>query len=58
MARKGCKGCNPQESRPMPEPLLLTLDHTAQALSVSTRTVRRLIDSGALAPIRLLQSLC
>lgn len=37
----------------MTEPLLLTLDHAADALSISARTVRRLIDRGELTPIRI-----
>lgn len=37
----------------MSEPLLLTLDHAADALSISARTVRRLIEQGELAPVRI-----
>ncbi len=38
-------------------PLLLTLEGAAAALSVSPRTVRRLVDAGELAPIRIGRSL-
>lgn len=41
----------------MTETLLLTLEHAAQRLSISPRTVRRLIDRGELAPIRIGRSL-
>ena len=37
----------------MTAPLLLTLERAAEALSVSPRTVRRLIDAGHLAPVRI-----
>jgi len=38
-------------------PLLLTLAHAADALSVSERTVRRLLDQGHLTPVRVGRSL-
>ncbi|MBK1722799.1 hypothetical protein CKO23_11145 [Thiocystis violacea] len=41
----------------MTEPLLLTLDHAAKRLSVSPRTVRRLIDARELLPVRIGRSL-
>jgi excisionase family DNA binding protein len=41
----------PQKSRPLTR--LRTIDETAEILNVSTRTVRRLIDSGALPVHRL-----
>ena len=37
----------------MTETLLLTLEHAAQRLSISPRSVRRLIERGELAPIRI-----
>ena len=41
----------------MTAPLLLTLERAAEALSVSPRTVRRLLDAGELAPVRIGRSL-
>lgn len=35
------------------EPLALTLDAAAKALSISPRTVRRLLDAGELTPVRI-----
>lgn len=37
----------------MPEPLALTLDAAAKALSVSPRTIRRLLDAGELGRIKI-----
>jgi excisionase family DNA binding protein len=37
----------------MPEPLALTLDAAAEALSVSPRTVRRLLDAGELGRVKI-----
>lgn len=37
----------------MTTPLLLTIDAAAEALSVSTRTVRRMIEAGYLQPVRI-----
>ncbi len=41
----------------MSEPLLVTLKRAGEVLAVSPRTVRRLIDAGQLAPIRIGRSL-
>jgi excisionase family DNA binding protein len=46
-ARAGSRAAGPQGPR-QPLGKLRTIDETADILSVSTRTVRRLIDSGAL----------
>ena len=37
----------------MTAPLLLTLERAAETLAISARTVRRLIDAGELAPVRI-----
>ena len=37
----------------MPEPLALTLNAAAEALSVSPRTVRRLLDAGELGRVKI-----
>ena len=37
----------------MTAPLLLTLERAAETLAISARSVRRLIDAGELAPIRI-----
>jgi excisionase family DNA binding protein len=37
----------------MNAPLLLTLERAAEVLAVSPRTVRRLLDAGELAPVRI-----
>ena len=37
----------------MTAPLLLTLESAAETLAISARSVRRLIDAGELAPIRI-----
>jgi excisionase family DNA binding protein len=37
----------------MPEPLALTLDAAAEALSVSPRTVRRLLDAGEFGRVKI-----
>ena len=42
-----------ERSDPGNEPLLLTLEHAADSLSISPRSVRRLIDQGHLAPVRI-----
>ena len=41
----------------MTAPLLLTLERAAETLAISARSVRRLIDAGELAPIRIGRSL-
>ena len=41
----------------MTAPLLLTLERAAEALAISARSVRRLIDAGELAPVRIGRSL-
>ncbi|WP_420825666.1 helix-turn-helix domain-containing protein, partial [Thiocystis minor] len=37
----------------MTAPLLLTLESAAETLAISARSVRRLIDAGELAPVRI-----
>ena len=41
----------PNAGPPAPLPILLTVSDVAEVLKVSTRTVRRLIKSGALASV-------
>ncbi|WP_081763585.1 helix-turn-helix domain-containing protein [Imhoffiella purpurea] len=35
------------------EPLLLTIDHAAKRLSISSRTMWRLVEAGELVPVRI-----